>query len=321
MRAVVYERYGSPDVLELREVETPSIGEREVLVRIRAASLNAGDAHLLRATWLAVRLYQGLVRPKRRVLGHDVSGVVEAVGSEVTRFRPGDEVFGASPDAGTFAELVRVPEETLAPKPSRLTHEQAAAVPTAALTALQGLRDKGHLQAGQDVLVNGASGGVGTFAVQIARALGARVTAVCSARKAEAVRSLGAERVLDYAREDFTRREERYDVVLDLVGDRPLAACRGVLTPDGTYVAVSGHPLRTLWVAVAGGRRSAAFISQPDRVDLETLRELLESGRIRPLVDRVFSLADTAEAFRYHASRAAAGKVVIAVPATSQPPA
>jgi NADPH:quinone reductase-like Zn-dependent oxidoreductase len=320
MQAVVYERYGSPDVLALREVEAPAVGERDVLVRVRAASLNAGDAHLLRATWLAVRLYQGLLHPKRKVLGHDLSGTVEAVGPGVTRFQPGDELFGESPDAGTFAELACVPEATLAHLPEGLTHEQAAAVPTAALTALQGLRDKARLRPGQAVLVNGASGGVGTFAVQIARDLGAEVTAVCSGAKADAVRALGADRVLDYAREDFTRREERYDVVLDLVGDRPLADCRRVLTAAGTYVAVSGHPLRTLWVALAGGRRSTAFISRPNRQDLESLKELLEAGRIRPLVDRTFPLAEAAEAFRYHASRAVTGKIVIAMPATAQGP-
>ena len=313
MKAILYERYGPPDVLALREVDEPTLGASDVLVRVRAASVNAGDWHLLTATWFAVRVYQGLLRPRRRVLGHDLSGTVEAVGSEVTRFRPGDEVFGSSDDAGTFAELVRVKEARLVHKPADLTHEQAAAVPTSAITALQGLRDKGRIQPGHKVLVNGASGGVGTFAVQIARSFGAEVTGVCSAAKVDLVRSLGADPVIDYRERDFTRGDERYDLVLDNVGNRPLADCRRVLRPAGTYVAVSGAPSRSLWIALAGGKRMVSFIAQTRVADLEILVGLLESGAVEPVLDRRYPLDQVPEALRRFGQGSARGKIVVSV--------
>lgn len=313
MRAVVYHRYGSPAVLSLQEIDAPAIGERDVLVRVRAAGVGAGDWHLLRATWFAVRLYQGLLRPRRRVLGHDVAGTVEAVGAAVTRFRPGDEVFGTSDDAGAFAELMRVPELGLVHKPAGLTFEEAAAVPASAITALQGLRDKGRIRSGQAVLVNGASGGVGTFAVQLARWFGAQVTGVCSAGKLDLVRSLGAEHVIDYGREDYTAGERRYDLILDNVGNRPLAACKRALGPEGIYVAVSGHPLRSLWVALAGGKRAVAFIAKPRQPDLELLRDLLEKGRLRAVVDRCYPLHAVPDALRTFGAGQVRGKLVVTV--------
>jgi NADPH:quinone reductase-like Zn-dependent oxidoreductase len=313
MRAIVYERYGPPEVLELREVDAPVVGERDVLVRVRAASVGAGDWHMLTATWFAVRLYQGLLRPKRPILGYDVSGTVEAVGAAVTRFRPGDQVFGASDEGGAFAELMRVPESGLVRRPPGLSHAQAAAVPTSALTALQGLRDKGRIRAGQQVLVNGASGGVGTFAVQLARVFGAEVTATASTAKLDLVRSLGAAHAIDYTREDFTRGERRYDLVLDNVGNRPLADCKRTLTPTGIYVAVSGAPTRSLRVALTGGRRMVALLSKPNQPDLAFLAELLESGELTPVIDRTYPLREVPDALHRLGAGQARGKLVITV--------
>ncbi len=313
MKAIVYATYGSPDVLELREVEPPVCGKNDVLVRVHAASVGAGDWHLLTATWFAVRLYQGLVRPKRPILGHDVSGTVEAVGSAVTRFAVGDQVFGASENAGCFAELVRVPATGLVHKPDNVTHEQAAAVPASALAALHGLRDKGRIRAGHKVLINGASGGVGTFAVQLAKFYGAEVTGVCSTSKLDLVLSIGADHVIDYRHEDFTQRDERYDLVLDNVGNRPLADCRRTLTPDGIYVAVSGAPTRALWIALFGGQRAVSFISQSKPEDLEDLRELLEAGQLTPVIERTYPLAEVADALRRLGAGQARGKLVIRV--------
>lgn len=313
MRAMVYDRYGPPDVLSLREVDAPAVGERDVLVRVRAAGVAAGDWHLLTGTLWAVRLYQGLFRPKRRILGHDVAGTVEAVGARVTRFRPGDAVFGSSPAAGAFAELVAVPGDRLVPKPANVTFEEAAVVPVSALTALQGLRDKGRIRPGQQVLVNGASGGVGTFAVPIAKSFGAEVTGTCRVEKADLVRSLGADHVLDYRAEDFTAGPRRYDLVLDLAGKQPLAACRRALTPEGVYVAVAGAPSRLLRVALFGGRRMVAFIAHTNRADLEVLAGMLETGTLRPVIDRRFPLAETAEALRVLGAGDARGKLVVTV--------
>lgn len=313
MRAVVHERYGAPDVLQLREIDRPTPGQGEVLVRVQASCVSAGDWHMLTATWFAVRLFWGLLRPRRKVLGFDVSGTVEAVGAGVTRLRPGDEVFGASDGGGAFAEFMCAPEAGLVPKPKGVTHEQAAAVPTSALTALQGLRDKGRIQAGHAVLINGASGGVGCYAVQLAKRFGAEVTGVCSAGKLDLVRSLGADHLLDYGLQDFTRQRERYDLVLDNVGNRPLADCRRTLRPGGIYVQVSGHPLRALWVALFGGRRMVSFVSKPVQADLESLAELLQAGELRPVVDRVYALGEVPDALRDFGEHRARGKLVIRV--------
>jgi len=316
MRAVVYERYGTPEVLGVREVDPPVVGERDVLVRVHAAGVGAGDWHLLTGVIWAVRLYQGLFRPKRPILGHDFSGVVEAVGAAVARFRPGDEVYGSSPGAGAFAELVSAPEDGLAAKPANLTHEAAAAVPSSAVTALQGLRDKGKIRAGCRVLINGASGGVGTFAVQIARTYDAHVTGVCGAAKRELVESLGAESVVDYRGVDYTATGERYDLILDLAGKQPVAACRHALAPEGIYVAAAGAPSRTLRVALTGGKRMVAMIARTTAADLEHLNGLLENGSVRPVLGGRYGLDEVPEALRRLGAGSVQGKLVIAVRAT-----
>ena len=313
MQAIVYEKYGPPDVLELREIDRPTIKDNEVLVRVHAAAIGAGDLHLLSAEIWAVRLYAGLCGPKRKVLGHDLAGTVEAVGKDVTGFKAGDEVFGTSNNAGAFAEYVRVPESGLALKPSNLTFDEAATVPVSALTALQGLRDKGRIQPGHKVLINGASGGVGLFAVQIAKSFGAEVTGVCSTKKMDMVRSLGADHVIDYTQEDFTESDRRYDLVLDNVGNRPLAACKRTLEPDGIYVAVAGAPSRSLRIAIAGGKNAIIFISLPNQKDLRCIKELVESGKLTPVIDRRYPLRELPEAIRYAVEGSARGKVVITV--------
>ena len=313
MKAMVYERYGSPDVLELREVDKPTIAATDVLVRVHAAAVGAGDCHLLNGAMWAVRLYQGVFKPKRTILGYDVAGTVETVGAKVTQFQPGDQVFGEATRAGAFAEYVSVPEKAIVLKPAGLSFEEAAAVPVSALTALQGLRDKGRIQPGHKVLINGASGGVGTFAVQIAKSFGAEVTGVCSTSKLDMVRSIGADHVIDYGQEDFTKGDRRYDLVLDNVGNGPLADCKRTLSPEGIYVAVSGAPTRSLRVAIAGGRRMVAFIAQPNQADLEYLKELLETGKLTPVIDRRYPLSELPEAMRHVGAGHARGKVVITV--------
>jgi NADPH:quinone reductase-like Zn-dependent oxidoreductase len=319
MKAIVFRRYGSPDVLELADVDLPVVADDGVLVRVRAASVNALDWHRMRGEPLVGRLGDGLRRPKDSALGVDVAGHVEAVGRNVTELRPGDEVFGAR--TGAFAEYVS--GRTFVPKPAGLTFEEAAAIPVAATTALQGLRDRGALQPGQRVLINGASGGVGTFAVQIARALGAKVTAVCSTSNVELVRSLGADRVIDYTREDFTRSGERYDLILDVAGTRPLLACRRVLTPHGTLVVVGGPGGR--WLSPADrlvkaavlskfvSQRLVPFLAHITREDLLVLKELVETGKVTPVIDRTYPLREVPEAIRYLETMRARGKVVITV--------
>lgn len=320
MKAIVYREYGSPDVLRLEDVEKPTPGDDEVLVKVRAAAVNPLDWHFLRGTPYFMRLGAGLLRPKVTRLGVDFAGTVEAVGGKVTRFRPGDEVFGGR--TGAFAEYVVVREDrALAPKPARLTFEQAASVPVAAITALQGLRDKGKLRAGQKVLVNGASGGVGTFAVQIARSLGAEVTGVSSTRNLELVRSIGADRVIDYTREDFTRGSDRYDLILDCVGNHPLLDLKGVLEPGGTYVMVGGpsgrwvDPMPRMLGALVLSRfvsqRMVMFLAELNQKDLITLGDLMQAGKLTPVVDRRYPLAQVPEAIRYLEQGHARGKVVI----------
>jgi NADPH:quinone reductase-like Zn-dependent oxidoreductase len=321
MKAIAQDRYGSPDVLELREIEKPDVTDDGVLVRVHAASVNALDWHMMRGEPFLVRLSEGLRRPRFAVRGSDMSGIVEAVGGSVTQFRPGDEVWGAG--NGAFAEYVRARERNLVSKPAKLTFEHAATVPTAAVTALQGLRDKGGLQAGHKVLINGASGGVGHFAVQIARALGAEVTGVCSTRNVEMVRSLGADRVVDYSRDDFTRLDERYDLIFDIAGTRSLLSCRRALTSDGKLVVVGGPGGR--WLAPADrmlkGLVLSRFVSQrflPFRAqfrheDLLLLDELIEGGKVTPVIDRTYPLSETADAIRYLETMRARGKVVITV--------
>ncbi|GII14783.1 NADPH:quinone reductase [Planomonospora parontospora subsp. antibiotica] len=322
MRAIVRDRYGSPDVLRLEEIGRPEAGDDEVLVRVRAAAVNSADGKLMRGEPSLVRaMGYGLFRPKHRILGRDFAGRVEAVGRNVKRFRPGDEVFGET--AGTFAEYVSVREGALGPKPENLTFEQAAAVPLAGSTALQGLRDRGGVRPGQRVLVNGASGGVGTFAVQIAKALGAEVTGVCSARNADRVRALGADRVVDYAAEDFTRSGRRYDLVLDVVGSRSLRDLRSVLDPGGTLVLCSGEGGRRIGPMgrVVGALALSPFVGHGLRPlaakttaeSLAALKELAESGKVVPAVDRTYPLSEVPEAMRYLEEEHARAKVVITV--------
>jgi NADPH:quinone reductase-like Zn-dependent oxidoreductase len=322
MKAAIHERYGSEHV-EVREVERPEPTEDGVLVRVRAASINRADWYGVAGKPLVARPMMGGVRkPKDPSLGGDFAGVVEAVGAAVTDFRPGDEVFGAR--HGSLAEYVCVPHDAgIGKKPANLTFEQAAAVPLAALTALQGLRDHGALEQGQNVLVNGASGGVGTFAVQIARALGGKVTAVCNARHVEVVRSLGAERVVDYTREDFTRSDDRYDLMLDVAGSRSLHACKRVLKPEATVVLVGGPmtpivgPLAHIGAmklgSLGGSRKVAFFVAKPNRADMEALRELLEAGKIEPVVERRFELHEIGDALNSMGEGHAQGKLVVAV--------
>jgi NADPH:quinone reductase-like Zn-dependent oxidoreductase len=322
MQAITYHRYGGPDVLELEEVERPVPGDDEVLVRVLAASVNPRDWHYLRGLPYLLRPV-ALRVPEDGGLGSDVAGRVEAVGRAVTRFRPGDEVF-AFVRKGGFAEYTCVPEDVLGPKPANLSFEQAAAVPLAALTALQGLRDHGRARPGQRVLIIGASGGVGTFAVQLAKRFGAEVTGVCSTRNLELVRSLGADHVVDYTREDFAGNGRRYDLIFQLAGARSPAGCRRALAPKGQLILSSGEgpgpwigPLGRMLQAVVlspfVNQRLGAFEARPDGDDLRALTELIEAGRVAPVIDRTYPLAETPAALRYLETGHARGKVVITV--------
>jgi NADPH:quinone reductase-like Zn-dependent oxidoreductase len=322
MKAIVCRRYGAPDALEVEEVDKPTPGDGQVLIQVRAASLNALDWHLLRGRPPIVRLAFGLRRPKRARPGHDVAGRVEAVGPGVTRFRPGDDVFGAC--RGSLAEYACATEAALATKPANVSFEAAAAVPVAGVTALQGLRDHGRVQPGQRVLINGAAGGVGTFAVQIAKSLGAEVTGVCSTRNVQLIGSIGADRVVDYTLADFTREPHRYDLIFDLVSNHSFAACRRVLSPRGILIpaGIGGSDGRS------GGRRLARaligvllsrFVSQKmiissarlRQADLVALGELLALRKVTPVIDSRHELSRTSEAFRRLASGHARGKVVV----------
>lgn len=323
MKAIVYHKYGSPDVLKLGEVEKPTPNDDEVLIKVRAAALNAADWRLLRGEPFLVRLMAGgLRKPKNTILGADVAGRVEAVGSNVTKFRPGDEVFGdiSGSGWGGFAEYVCAPETTLAPKPANLSFEEAAAVPMAAVTALQGLRDEGQIQPGQKVLINGASGGVGTFAVQIAKSFGADVTAVCSTTKMDMARSLGADHVIDYTQEDFTQNGRRYDLILAVNGYHPLSAYKRTLSPTGIYVMAGGSMAQIFqalllgpWISMTGSKKMRALTAKPNAKDLAFLKELLEADKVVPVIDRRYPLSEVPEAIRYLEEGHARGKVIITV--------
>jgi NADPH:quinone reductase-like Zn-dependent oxidoreductase len=321
MKAIVYRRYGSPDVLALEEVPMPVVKDGDVLVRVHAAALNPLDWHLLRGQPYIVRPTSGWRKPKRNIPGIDVAGVVEAVGAGVTQLRPGDEVFGEKSRA--CAEYVCGPEKLFVPKPTNLTLEQAAAVPVAGVTALQALRKHGRVQAGQKVLINGASGGVGTFAVQLAKHLGAEVTGVCSTPNVELVRSLGADAVVDYTREDFTRGPKRYDVIVDNAGNRSLLAMRRVLAGNGILVGV-GAPkgnwiapvARVAWAVLLsrfGGQKLSFMLTDTQRDDLLHLKDLIEAGKVTPTIDRRYRLDEVPDAIRYLETMRARGKVVITV--------
>ena len=323
MKAIVCHNYGSPDVLECEEIEKPTARDDELLIRVRAASVNPADRHLMRGSYI-VRAINGLRKPKDTRVGRDLAGQVEAVGRNVTRFQPGDEVFGTS--RGAFAEYVCAFENKLALKPASVTFEQAAAVPVAAITALRGLRDKGRIEPRQKVLINGAAGGVGTFAVQIAKSFGAHVTGVCSTRNVDMVRSIGADHVIDYTQEDFAQSGQCYDLILDNVGNRSLWDCRRVLVSKGILVLNGGGSLgqgQGRWIgplarSIAAlvlspfvSQKVVMFLASVNRDDLVVLKELIEAGKVTPVIDRCYTLSEVPEAIRYLEKGHARGKVII----------
>ena len=326
MKAVVYTDYGPPDVLEIRDIKKPVPDDDQVLVKVRATSVNPYDWHFIRGTPYVMRaMMVGLRKPKDPRLGVDYAGTVEAVGKNVTQFKPGDEVFGGR--GGAFAEYVCArADRSITLKPANVTFEQAACVSLAGSTALQGLRDGGHVQPGQKVLINGASGGVGTFAVQIAKSLGADVTGVCSTKNLDLVRSLGADHVIDYTKEDFMKGEQRYDVILDNVGTQPLSGFRRVLTPNGNYVMIGGggpndgkwvgpmaRPIKAMLMSPFINQKMGLFMAKQDKSDLNILADLMQSGKVKPVIDRTYPLSQIADAIRYLEQGHARGKVVITV--------
>ncbi len=323
MKAIAQTEYGCADVLKLTEIEQPAVLEDGVLVRVQAASVNAGDWHLMRGTPFLMRLiFGGLWKPKIQVLGADVAGRVAAVGPNVTQFQPGDAVFGDISDCGlgAFAEYVSVPESALALKPETASFEEAASVPAAAIAALQGLRDSGNLQAGQKVLIRGASGGVGSFAVQIAKAWGAEVTGLCSTPKIDMVRQLGADHIIDYTEVDVTQTGQQYDLILDAAAYRSLFDYLPILKPQGTYVLVGGSTARLFQVLFLGAliskvirRTVTCLVTKPNQSDLLVLKGLWESGKIAPFIDRCYPLAELPEAIRHLEQRQVQGKVVILI--------
>lgn len=322
MKAITYTQYGSPSILKFEEVEKPSPKEGEVLVKVHAASANPLDWHLMRGAPFLARLENGLQKPKTTRLGADIAGRVEAVGRNVTQFQPGDEVFGEKFETGLggFAEYAAVPESALVMKPTNLSFEAAAAVPIAALTALQGLRNKGQIRSGQRVLVNGASGGVGTFAVQIAKALGTEVTGVCSTRNLDRVQAIGANNIIDYTKEDFTRNGQRYDLIFDAVGNHSVSDYKRALSPHGicaiagftTLPRLFAHMVLGPLMSIVDGREIGMMATvSTNKEDLLFLKELLEAGKVTPVIDRCYPLSETAEAIRYLETGHARGKVVI----------
>jgi NADPH:quinone reductase-like Zn-dependent oxidoreductase len=322
MKAIVYYNYGSPDVLKREEIEKPAAGNNQVLIKVRAASVNPYDWHFMRGMPYVVRIPAGLRTPKNTRLGADVAGQVEAVGSNVTQFKPGDGVFGMC--QGAFAEYVCASESAVAMKPDNVTFEQAAAVPIAGFTALQGLRDKGKIQPGQRAMINGAAGGVGTFAVQIAKSFGADVTGVCSTRNVDMVRSIGADRVIDYTQQDFTKSGQRYDLLFDCVGNHSFSACRRVLNPKGIYLPVGGpsgrwkiglaRAIKTLVLSQFVSQNLIAFfLAKPSKQDLTIMHDLMAAGKVTPVIDRRYGLSEVPEAIRYLEEGHARGKVVITV--------
>jgi len=321
MKAIIYTKYGPPDVLQLKEIEKPTPKDNEILIKVHAASVNAADWHLLRAKPFLVRLMgMGLLKPKNKILGADIAGRVEVVGKNVKQFQPGDEVFGDIFDCGLggYAEYVCASEDALVLKPESVTFEEAAAVPLAALTALHALRDKGHIQPGQKVLINGASGGVGTFAIQLAKYFGAKVTTVCSTRNLDMVRKLGADHVIDYTKEDFTKNGERYDLILAANGFHPIFDYKRALRPKGVYVMSGGSGTQMFqamllgpFISMTGSKIMRSVSSKPNKKDLVFMKELLEAGKVVPVIDRHYPLSEVAEAIRYLEEGHAKGKVII----------
>jgi NADPH:quinone reductase-like Zn-dependent oxidoreductase len=324
MKAIVYSKYGSPDVLELKDVEKPVPKKNQVLIKVHAASVNPAELHLLRADPFVTRFYSGLLKPKHTILGADISGKVEAVGRNIKQFHIGDEVFGDLSHCGWggFAQYVCAREDALGLKPANLSFEEAATVPLAALAALQGLRNKGKIQPGQKVLINGASGGVGTFAVQIAKSFGTEVTGVCSTKNLDLVRSIGADHVIDYTQVDFCRNGQHYDLIFDAVGNRSFSDCMRALSPNG-ICAVAGfttfsHLLWVMvlgpWVSIRGSKKMGLMgTAKPNNKDLAFIKELIETGKVKPVIDRRYPLSEVAGAFRYLEKKHAHGKVVITV--------
>jgi NADPH:quinone reductase-like Zn-dependent oxidoreductase len=319
MKAIVYHKYGPPDVLALEEVEKPTPTKDEVLIKVLAASVNYGDTVLVRGKPIISRMMgYGLLRPKYQILGTDIAGKVEAVGVNVKQFQPGDEIFGdiGGCGFGAYAEYVSVPENVLSLKPVNMTFEQAAAVPQAAVVALQGLRDQGQIQPGQKVLINGASGSIGTFAVQIAKSFGAEVTGVCSTRNLEMVSSIGADHVIDYTFEDFTQNEGSYDMILDIVANRSISDYTHALSLNGKYVAVAFNPSSLFlgsWISRREGKKVSSLSHRPNAKDLIFMKELIEAGKVVPVIDRFFPLGEVPEAVRYYGGGHRPGKVVITV--------
>ena len=323
MRAIVQTKYGSTDVLSLKEVDKPVMPDDSVLLRVHAASVNAGDWHLMRGTPFPIRLmFGGLLKPKIKILGFDVAGHVEAIGKDVTQFKPGDEVFGDLSECGfgAFAEYVCATESTLVLKPANFSFEEAATVPGAALAALQGLRDYGQIQSGQKVLINGASGGVGSFAVQIAKAFDTEVTAVCSTKKMDMVRSLGADHIIDYTQTDVTQGNQQYDLILDAAAYRSAFDYLPILTPGGTYILVGGSTARFFQVMFLGSlisrishRRVKCLASKPNQNDLITLREFMVVGKIVPFINQRYHLSEIPIAIRHLEQRQVMGKVAICI--------
>ncbi len=322
MKAIIYTQYGSPDVIQFKEVEKPTPKDDEVLIKVHAASVNAADWHYLRGTPWLFRLACGLLKPKNIFLGADVAGRVGAVGKSVTQFQPGDEVFGdlSACGRGTFAEYVCASETALVLKPATISFEEAAAVPVAAVTALQGLQSRTQIQPGQKVLINGASGGVGSFAVQIAKAFGAEVTAVCSTRNVARMHSIGADHVIDYTQEDFTRNGRQYDFILAANGYRPISDYRRALSPEGTYVMSGGATAQMVeaillgsLVSMTGSKKMGNVMAKPDKENLTFMKNLLEAGKVKPVIDRCYPLREVAEAIRYLEAGHAQGKVIITV--------
>ncbi len=322
MKAIVYERYGSPDVLELKEVDKPVPKDNEVLVKIHAASVNAADWHLLRADPFLVRLAMGFFKPRNKILGADIAGTVEAIGKDVKQFKIGDEVFGdiSGCGFGGFAEYICAREDVLAFKPTNLTFEEAAAVPLAAVTALQALKNKGKITSGQNILINGASGGVGTFAAQIAKSFGAHVTAVCSAANVDMVRELGADEVIDYTKEDFTKNGKQYDLILAANGYHPISDYKRALSAKGIYVMTGGSNkqlfeamVKGSFTSARGGKTMGNMLARPNQQDLMFIKELIEKSKIKPVIDRRYKLSEVPDAIRYIEAGHAKGKVVVLI--------
>jgi NADPH:quinone reductase-like Zn-dependent oxidoreductase len=319
MKAIIYTKYGTPDVLQLAEVAKPSPQAGEVLVKVMATAVNQADNHVISGM---LRYSTGLFKPKQQILGSDIAGVIEAVGENVTQFQVGNEVFGdlSGQGRGGFAEYVAVPAPALALKPANLSFAEAAAVPMTAVTALQGLRDKGQLQPGQQVLINGASGGVGTFAVQVARALGGEVTAVVSTRKMEMARAIGADHVIDYTQEDFTKNRHQYDLIFDTVGNRSISDYKYALKANGYFVTCAFLPALYImgpWLSLTEGKKMSNMLAKPSQKDLAFIKNLLESGKVMPVLDKCFPLRDVPEALHYLKEGHAKGKVVVAMPDNS----